>query len=105
VRLLVDTGASNTCVVSGLLSPLGVTPSGQIPMHSASTGGMPVNCSLFDVSLIFAFPGTMFTLPTVAVNEIAPMPQGTIQGLLGRDVLSLGQFHYHGQIATFCLSF
>jgi hypothetical protein len=101
VRLLIDTGASHTSIVGGRLTPLGLTPSGFIQIHSASTGGTPVSCPLFDVSLIWQFPnGVSITLPTIPVSEIAPLP-GTIHGLLGRDILSIGQLHYLGQATIF----
>src|SRR5688500_2445782 len=86
-RLLIDTGASTTQVVAGLLAPLGIAPSGSIFMHTPSTGLQPVPCDEYDVSILFptAVPA-LWRVDDIAAAECQPLP-GTIQGLIGRDIL------------------
>ena len=87
LRMLVDTGASHSCVVAGLLAPLGLSPTGSVAVHIASSSGTPVNHDLYDVGLIGpdAQP-TPWAFPICPISECLPL-HGTIQGLLGRDII------------------
>jgi hypothetical protein len=104
-RLLIDTGASNTNVQDGLLAPLGLTPTGSIPTFTPTTGNVPVNCDQYDVTIIFpnAIPfGWQFQ--TVPVIECKPLT-GSIQGLLGRDILNRCVLTYNPFSPVVTLSF
>ncbi len=104
VRLLIDTGASGTCVVSGLLAPLGLTPRGQVSIWTPSTGTTAVHCDQYEVSITLLHHGINFIIPTCSLTECQPLG-GTIQGLLGRDILAHCLLTYHGQVGWFSLSF
>src|SRR5262245_49961972 len=52
-RLLVDTDASITMIAQNHLASLGLPTKGQAPLHSVSTGGLPVLRDQYDVSVIF----------------------------------------------------
>ncbi len=104
IQMLVDTGASSTCVEAGVLASLGLPPAGQILMHSASTGGTPVAANQFDISLAIVHPTLSFQIWAMPVIECQPL-SGTIQGLLGRDVLSHCMLVYQGQTNAFSLAF
>jgi hypothetical protein len=87
VRLLVDTGATTTNISYGLLTSLGLVPTGSVPVHTTSTGASPVNCDGFDVSLVFpdAQPNG-WGFPSIPIIERLPL-QGPVDGLIVRDVL------------------
>jgi len=104
VRGLVDTGASGTCVDPGCLSSLGLSPTGQSPIHTPSTEGTPVLCDQYDVSLVLLHPRLQFTLHALPVIASSLSIQG-IQALLGRDVLAACLFVYDGAAGIFSLAF
>jgi hypothetical protein len=49
VRLLVDTGASNTCVDPSILLGLGLTPTGVATVNTPTTGTQPQTQDQYDV--------------------------------------------------------
>src|SRR5688500_13540674 len=63
LAMLIDTGSSGCCVNQGLLAPLGLAPSGKISMHTPTTGGNPITCDQYDVSIMIPHPQTPFFLP------------------------------------------
>jgi hypothetical protein len=104
LRMLLDTGASGCCINTGMLAPLGLTPSGTIQVHTPTTGNTPVQCNQFDVSLVIAHPVNPFFMPIMPITECRPL-MGNIQGLIGRDVLSRCMLVYYGQMQGFSLAF
>jgi Aspartyl protease len=104
VRLLVDTGATGTCVEIGLLTPLGLTPTGSGPMHTASTAGTPVVCPQYDVSIIMPTVPVACCFAATPVFECQPLA-GSIQGLLGRDILDrcILTYNPHSRVVTLSL--
>ncbi len=103
---LVDSGASSSAVDSGLLRPLGLQPSGALRAHTPSTLGVPVRFDRFDVQLFLrgSGPGEGLVVDPVAVMATSLSGQG-IDGLIGRDILDRGVFHYNGRTRTFLLAF
>jgi hypothetical protein len=104
IRGLVDTGASCSCVDPSALQGLGLTPTGQSPMLTPSTGTQPHYANVYDVSLILVHPALQLTMGNVAVAESELMVQG-IQALIGRDVLKNCLLVYDGALGVFTLSF
>jgi hypothetical protein len=105
VRALIDTGATCTNIDSSILSALGVTSTGQVPVHTPSTrGGQPHLACQFDVSLTFSHPKLTWHFQAVPVLESDLAHQG-ITALLGRDILKECLFTYDGSAGTFCLAF
>jgi hypothetical protein len=108
IRLLVDTGASNTCIDPGPLTQLGLTPTGVVSVMTASSGNQPHSCEQYDVSLYV--PGALATHAPLLVANLAVMrsdllmSQG-IHGLLGRDVLSRCLMAYNGVSGTFTIAY
>lgn len=95
LRLLIDTGASNTTLTKGRMAALSLPPTGTTHIHTASSGDTPVECDEYDVSLVFpdAFPSA-WGIATMAIIESAPL-DGPIDGLLGRDVLNRAILTYN----------
>ena len=104
IRALIDPGASATCVVAGCLQSLSLVSTGTTLMQTPSTGAMPVPCSQYDVSITIVHPSVAMTLPALAIVECQPLG-GTIQGLIGRDFLSLCLFVYDGAAQRFSLGY
>jgi len=106
IRVLLDTGASGTCVDLATLSALGLVPTGTALIHTVSTTGTPVPAALYDVSLALVHPGQQFVrwFDAVPVMGASLAAQG-IQGLVGRDILAQCLLVYDGQAGTFTLAF
>jgi hypothetical protein len=105
VRLLVDTGASCTCLEVGRVTPLNLTPTGKSQLYTASTGASPQPCDEYDASLVVPFsPSGHFTMDSLPIIECQPL-DGPYDGLLGRDVLSHCTFFWNGIAGTFSIAF
>jgi hypothetical protein len=101
LRLLIDTGASRTILIPGIVRHLDVPMEGRARVHSPLARG---EATLRWVHL--DFPGTR--LPTFPEFRIArlPMPPGLSQfhGVLGRDLLRrMASFEYEGQRGCYTL--
>ena len=105
VRLLIDTGATSTNISQGLLTSLNLFPTGAVHVHTASSGGTPVKCDLYDISLFFpdAQPGS-WGFATVSIIECMPL-DGPIDGLLGRDILEQSILTYNSFSNIVTISF
>jgi hypothetical protein len=108
IRALVDTGASNTCIETSVLKALGLTPRGQIPCHTPSTGAAPAQKDVYDVGLaIFAGDASQppLAFPTLAVMDTELFAAQGIHALIGRDVLAMCVLHYNGVLRQFTLAY
>lgn len=103
---LVDSGASMSAVDSSRLLPLALAPSGVCRGHTPSTRGVAVQFDRFDVQLFLrgSGPGEGWVADPVPVMASSFTGQG-IDGLIGRDILDRGLFHYNGRARTFTLAF
>lgn len=99
--LLIDTGASHSMVKDGVLSTLGLHPVGMLGVNTPTS--QDVACALYAVRLTLPHGGYIDT----TVIQAPPSGFGgqTIDGVIGRDVLSFGILIYMGQRAQFTLSF
>src|SRR5262245_8154747 len=84
VDVLVDTGASGTCIDPAHLAKLGIQPSGVISAHTPSTAGQAVQLNQYDVDIAIPLDnGSIHIIDTLPVVEAHLSCQG-IDGLLGR---------------------
>lgn len=104
LRGLIDTGASGTCIDAPALHGLGLAPTGQIPVHTPSTGTAAHVSDQYDVSLTLLHPRLNLHLGATPVIASHLSAQG-IQALIGRDVLSQCLFVYDGMAGIFSLAF
>lgn len=105
VRVLIDTGASGTCVDPSVLAALGLTPTGQVPVCSATSGTTPVMCDQYDVALMIPSPTGPFVAQTIPVTAHQLLAAQGFHALLGRDVLSRCVFIYNGTTHLFTLAY
>ena len=104
IRGLIDTGASCTCIDPSCLSTLGLSPTGQVPIHTPTTGSSPQLRNQYDISLTLVHPDITRTIRAIPVVESQLSFQG-IHALIGRDVLKNCLFVYDGVQETFSLAF
>jgi len=108
VRLLVDTGASHTCIDPSVLQSLGLTPTGIATVNTPTTGTQPQNQDQYDISLLIPgshpthFPLVVPNIPVICAQFL--QAQG-FHGLLGRDVLSRCILIYNGPASMFTVAY
>jgi predicted aspartyl protease len=104
VRLLLDTGATKTCLDLGVIARLGLLPMGIQQMQTASSGHNGVAVQNFLAQLHIPHATGSFEVPTILVSGLDLAPQG-IDGLLGMDVLSKIRLEYNGHTGKAALHF
>lgn len=104
-NLLVDTGASNTNLDCAIVQKLGIQPSNQIGVSTPTTGKNAVMLDVYDVNLYLHAPdGTAKAINSLPVIE-SDFSAQNIDGLLGRDILSMCLLLYNGQKQDYQLVF
>lgn len=106
VRALIDTGASHTCVDPSIIQPLNLTPSGNVSVHTPTTGGTPANRDQYDISFVILHPQQLspFVRSTMPIMCTDLLAQG-IHALIGRDILQECLFTYNGATGLFVLAY
>jgi hypothetical protein len=105
INLLIDTGASATCIDPEVLASLCLTPTGSVPIHTPSTNGAPHVCNQYDVCLyLLPANGLAHFVDALPIIESSLRSQG-IDGLLGRDVLAQCALFYNGPQSGYTLSY
>ncbi|MCB1532610.1 MAG: aspartyl protease family protein [Alphaproteobacteria bacterium] len=103
-NLLVDTGATSTCIDEEIINKLAIGPTGNTLVNTPSTGSTPHQMNTYDIAMIIQGDGTPFVMPALPVVECNFEAQG-IDGLLGRDVLSRCHMTYGGNSKIMLLTF
>ncbi|MEI6462123.1 MAG: retropepsin-like aspartic protease [bacterium] len=101
---LIDTGATYTCFDKEIAEKLGLVTTGT---GKTSTANGPAEINTYPVSLTFPdLPGFSFHNSKMgAVNLNCKLDgQDPFVILIGRDLLSLGSFHYNGITGSFSFS-
>ncbi len=109
IRALVDTGASSTCLEPSVFQSLQLSPIGQVPTFTPTTGGTPHSSDQYDIGLVIpssssAAPFTRQNLLVLAAQPSSLHHQG-IQGLIGRDTLEDCLLNYNGALGFFTLAY
>lgn len=107
--LLVDTGATCTTLDRSIIQTLQLQPTGNVQVHTPSTGSTPVTQQLYDIGLVLVgqSPNGM---PTGHMMQSLPVLESdfsaqSIEGLIGRDVLAQCRMTYAGPDGLMLLSF
>jgi hypothetical protein len=106
IRGLVDTGASHTCIDPTVFLALQLQPTGSVPMHTPSTGGVPMSADTYDVGILIPCTATSvpFHRPNMQVSSTDLSAQG-FHALLGRDVLSQFILTYNGSMQLLTMAY
>ncbi len=104
IRALIDTGASSSCLDSGIVASLGLDPSGSVSVHTPSTMGVAVPKYTYDASLVFGDGKPDSRTYTLDFIETELASQG-FELLVGRDILAKCLLNYNGPNGIFDLSF
>ena len=102
VRMLIDTGANHTCIADWIVSTLSLVVVAQSHIRTATTTS--ALCNKYDVSISLPGDTGALTVPRLAVLAVN-LGGSTVDGLIGRDVLSRCRFHYDGPAATVDITF
>lgn len=103
-RVLIDTGASGTCLDPTIIQPLGLQPTGVIQVQTPSTNGIPHQMLQYDVRLWVSSPQSGRFFDALPITESHFKSQG-IDGLLGRDVLEGCVLITNGEAGIVTLAF
>lgn len=108
ITALLDTGATGTCVDISVLQSLNLTPTGQVVLHTPSTGDQPVPADQYDVGLIVP-AASQTQAPLIILNQAvicaSLFTAFGFQALIGRDVLAQCTLWYNGSTSRFTLSY
>ncbi len=96
--MMIDTGASNSVIQTGIAQQLGLQPVGTVGINTPSSEN--VQCLQYLVRLLLPKG-----LVAVVLATEAPLNGQNIQGLIGRDLLQHGVLVYLGTENQFTLSF
>jgi predicted aspartyl protease len=107
IRVLIDTGASCSCIDPSIITQLNITPTSVVPILTPSTSNTAVDKDQYDVSLVLVQTsvGAIRTFNSVPVVEAHLFAGQGIHGLIGRDILEKCLLIYDGQTKIFTLSF
>jgi len=107
VRRLVDTGASHTCIDPSVFQALQLQPTGSVPMHTPSTGGVPMAADTYDVGIIIASTPTSapFQKPNMQVSAADLLASQGFHVLVGRDILSHCVMTYNGSMQLLTVAY
>lgn len=104
VEIIVDTGATHSCIDFRLAAQLGLTQTGIVEIRSVTSGGKVV-CPEYDVSVQIPNPGhapwTLDTMSVVATDLGEDIPVV----ILGMDALSQCMLVVDGQNMRFSLAY
>lgn len=113
VRLLVDSGASCTCIDANVLQKLGLTPTTKTQILTPSTDGVPIWVDNYDIQLYILSnskaDGTQTVQSSVLPHHQSLSVTGNsmagqeVDGLLGMDVLKHCLFAINGKMNAFTL--
>ena len=105
--VLIDTGASKSCVDMSVITALGVSPVGQVNL---GTAGGQVTASLYPARFVIGpgYPGAINVnfsqVVGVDLSGQSSVGDQKLIGLIGRDILSRGIFIYNGSTGSFSLA-
>lgn len=102
--LLIDTGASMTCLCTSVITKLSLQPTGTINILTPSTGTTSHQCATYDVDVMMPAMAGIKHLAAIPVVESDFSTQGH-QGLIGRDILKDFRMTYSGPDKLVLLSF
>ncbi len=105
LSLILDTGAETTLLAEQHMRTLAIPVRGQRDILTATTDEKPTACNTYDVSLqISTFGDPPFTIPALEVIG-RPLFNHSIDGMIGRDILSRIRLMIDGPRRTFRIDY
>lgn len=107
IRGLVDTGASHTCIDPSVFQALQLQPTGSVPMHTPSTGGVPMSADTYDVGIIIPSTPTSapYQRPNMQVSATDLLAAQGFHALIGRDILTHCVLNYNGSMQLLTMAY
>jgi hypothetical protein len=107
LRAQIDTGSHVTCLMPEAFDRLEIQAFRAARIRTPSTKrGTPHHCQQFVVSISLVSGLSTFPIPDVhAIASEDFSPGETVEAIIGRDILDLCVFCYHGPHGTFELAF
>lgn len=104
--LIIDTGADSTMIDESLIFPLQLTPTGQARVLTSQSRGVPEPCNAYDIELEVVNRTGNPSWRIQPLQVLArPLPNQSMGGMLGRDVLSLAVLIFDGPRQRFTLTY
>jgi predicted aspartyl protease len=102
---IIDTGADSTMVDDQIMRGLGLLPTGQTEIYTSTTNGIAEICDVYDIELQVLSPGSAPWVigPVEALGR--HLPNHSLQGMIGRDVLNRAILRVDGPGQTFQLDY
>jgi len=107
VRLpfIIDTGAETTLINDQHMRTLGILPRGQKQLLTATSDVAATSCYTYDVSIsTVTYGDDQLNIPAIEVIG-RPFLNHSIEGLIGRDILSLLTFQIDGRNKRFRIDY
>ncbi len=102
---LVDTGSDSSMVDEQIMRTLGLTAINQRKVLTSESKGVAQRCNVYDIGLEIRNGGDApWRIPNVEANG-RPLMSETVNGVLGRDVLSLVVLRYDGPLKRFTIDY
>jgi predicted aspartyl protease len=86
VHALIDTGATKTTIARWVFDRLGLSPVGQRPLHTVSTGRTPVPADVYAVEVWLGGEKTGLLATDLDVVAVEDLSWTGVDALLGRDI-------------------
>lgn len=97
IRGLIDTGAGCTCIDSRVIKKLGIEATGNVPIHTPSTGSTAHTANQYDIAISILMDDQHVQPVSVIIPVLeCDFSQQNIDALIGRDLLSFGSLFYNG---------
>jgi hypothetical protein len=104
-RVLIDTGATDTCIQRSVADELDLDVVGEVDVHGVSQGVRPERGIVFRARFFHAGVPSVALSNSSRVIAVDDLSRFDAQVLLGRDLLSRSVFVYDGPAGRFAFAF
>jgi hypothetical protein len=104
-EFVIDTGADRTMVNDRILLNLGLQPTESTRVLTSSSAGKPETCDVYDISLEMRGKGNAAWRSSSLAVLGRHLPNDSIEGMIGRDILDRMVLVYDGPQRMFRLHF
>jgi Aspartyl protease len=105
VRVLIDTGATDSCIERSLAEELDLDPIGEVDVHGVTSGGVPETGIVYRLRFFHAGVPAVELASSVRVVAVEDLGRFDSQVLMGRDLMAKGVLVYDGPQERFTFAF